>query len=139
MKRKKRAPSAIRSVEMWRRTRVTREMSWRELSQRTGIPISTLFGWLEEGRRLSIEGAIALERVLGEGLGKEMPPGAPQPPGASAVTSASVPFDDPQPGLEVRVSYGSETFGIVRVPIDRLRLRSRIATYRVSSHRRKRV
>jgi hypothetical protein len=91
--------STSAQIDRWRMARHDLGLSWRELSQQTQVPVSTLFGWLEEGRRMSVDGAAALERVLGP---------------------AKDPIATPPPyrkGIEINISFGDETIRIVRLPL----------------------
>lgn len=82
-----------------RNFRNLKKMSWRRLSDVTGVPITTLFGWLEEGRRVPADG---LERLITTlKLPRENSTGA-----QSAVKE----------GFEVSVSIGETTYRLVRVP-----------------------
>lgn len=89
--------STSAQANRWRVARRDLGLSWRELSRQTQVPVSTLFGWLEEGRRIPVDGAAVLERVLGLA---EDPVAAP-------------PF---QKGIEINLSFGGDVVRIVRLP-----------------------
>lgn len=94
-----RMKSTSAQASRWRVARRDLGLSWRELSRQTQVPVSTLFGWIEEGRRMSVDGAAALERVLGP---------------AKDLIASSPAF---RKGIEINLSFGGERVRIVRLPL----------------------